>query len=115
MKKVLISVFVVIFMVFAPFSVLGNKNLVSAALVGGPFGGQVLKIDRFCAGGFTFILGPPSPGLYFYPYFAVTYLYGPPNRPGKWALGLASAGVVCVAGKKTYPTQYTVIMIGTSL
>lgn len=107
-------VFAFIFTILAPVSIIGDKNL-ALALIGGPFGGQIKIIDRVCKGGIMFTLGPPTPGTYFYPNSAITYLYGPPNKVGKWTLGLASPGGVCVAGKKTYPTQYTVIMIGTSL
>ena len=117
MRKPLFAALVLsfIFAVFAPFSMMGAKNKALAALTGGPFGGQIKIIDRVCKGGIMFTLGPPTPGTYFYPYSAITYPYGPPNKEGKWTLGLANRGGVCVAGKKTYPTQYTVIMIGTSL
>ncbi len=107
--------FAVVVAILAPFSIFGNDGPALAYAAAIPFGGRIIKIDHICSGGIAFTLSPPRPGLYFYPYSAVTYPYGPPNRPGKWALGLANPGGVCTVGPKTYPTQYTVIMIGTSL
>lgn len=98
-----------------PGTISGNKNEALALGVGGPFGGQIKKVDHICIGGIAFTLGPPSPGLYFYPYSALTYLYGPPKNVGQWTIGLSSSGGVCTVGHKTYPTQYTVIMVGTSM
>jgi len=111
---VIMLAIMILLYVILPVTISGSKNEALVLGVGGPFGGQVKKIDYICTGGIAFTLGLPSPGLYFYPTGARTYLFGPPATVGKWTVGLASRGGVCTVGYKTYPTQYTVIMIGTS-
>ena|SRR3989338_1751966 len=61
----------------------------------GPFGGAILSIYP-CNNGLKITLSPPTPGLYFYPWGAISYLFGPPSHPGQLLLGMSGPPVVCL-------------------
>ena len=114
LQKVFLQLILIIFI----FIVAGTFLVPQEAFALGPFGGAILTIYP-CINGLKITLSTPTPGFYFYPWGALSFLFGPPTHPGQWLLGMSGPPMACLTacedGQCASPGGSVIIFHGSSI